>query len=146
MKKAHIVIHHSLTADGPELLSVGAIRSYHVGQLGWRDIGYHLLIERARGRPEAILGRPWDESGAHTSQDHMNDIGLGVCIVGNYDKGPPDDKLLRFAARHVAGAANALGFDPGPQTIHRHSDFASYKTCPGLLFPWEKFLNLVVAA
>jgi hypothetical protein len=125
MKKAHIVIHHSLTADGPELLSVGAIRSYHVGQ---------------------ILGRPWDESGAHTSQDHMNDIGLGVCIVGNYDKGPPDDKLLRFAARHVAGAANALGFDPGPQTIHRHSDFASYKTCPGLLFPWEKFLNLVVSA
>lgn len=145
MNKTHIVIHHSATADSGTV-SWNAIRRYHVGQ-GWKNIGYHLGIEwildaAGHGHYEALIGRPFDEDGAHCSQGSMNRLGLGVVLVGNFDIAAPSEDMLRFSARHVAALCRVLGIPVSH--LRRHSDFAP-KSCPGTLFPWDRFCALVGA-
>lgn len=163
MKPKGIIVHHSLTKDG-NTVDWDGIKKYHTsyrhngevvtkdrfttlqaaGAKGlespWSDIGYHLGVERVGGVLTAYTGRPIDQTGAHCAG--KNDY-LGVCIVGNFDLAPPDDHLLECAAKLVAGHLRLCNL--GIETIHRHHDYAA-KSCPGKLFPWERFLDLVRGA
>lgn len=145
--KSHIVIHHSLTADS-NTVSWNAIRRYHVNEQGWKDIGYHLGIERVADATgtvhlEALVGRPFNEDGAHCSQMEMNKVGIGVVLIGNFDLAPPDDELLKFTARHVKGLCELLDIPVDKSHIHMHREFAPYKSCPGTQFPWDKFIKML---
>jgi len=136
MKPEYIILHHSLTKDS-KTVSWTAIRRYHVETLGWRDIGYHIGIEDINGIVEAIFGRVPDRPGAHCKQAGMNKRSIGVCFVGNFDEAPPSqemwDKGLQivsyFCKRHGIPIENVLA----------HRDYATYKTCPGLMFDMAKF-------
>ena len=137
MKPTHIVIHHSLTDDSRSV-SWEAIRKYHLQQ-GWHDIGYHYGIELVGDHYEIFSGRRPDQSGAHCKEGGMNARSLGICLVGNYDHIRPPDQALALLATLVKSLQNTWGT---PLTnIHRHSDFASYKSCPGRLFPWAEFIG-----
>lgn len=149
MKKSHIVIHHSLTKDSGTV-SWNAIRRFHVQELGWRDIGYHLGIEWVKdatgaGHYEALIGRDFLMDGAHCVQQSMNTVGLGVCVVGDFDAALPTTELLHFTARHVRALARLHGIEPDARFIRRHSDFAP-KSCPGIQFPWRQFLRMLRGA
>ena len=54
---------------------------------GWRDIGYHYVINNGTYRPDGLVevGRAETESGAHCSADGMNFKSIGICLVGNFD-------------------------------------------------------------
>ncbi len=97
--KSHIVIHHSLTADG-QTVSWGAIERYHREQ-GWLDIGYHAGVELIEGTYYALLGRPEEQQAAACKEGGMNAFGLHVCCVGNYDLVAPPDAMLKILARRV---------------------------------------------
>jgi N-acetyl-anhydromuramyl-L-alanine amidase AmpD len=136
MKPAHIVIHHSLTNDS-QSVSWEAIRKHHLQQ-GWRDIGYHYGIELVGNHYELFIGRQPDQIGAHCKEGGMNACSLGICLVGNYDHIRPPDQALALLATLVKSLQSTWSI---PLTnIHRHSDFASYKSCPGRLFPWAEFI------
>jgi len=137
VKPEYIIIHHSLTKD-TETVSWGAIRKYHTQTLGWREIGYHYGIENVNGYYEILVGRQADATGAHCSQEGMNHKSLGVCLIGNFDNAAPSaDQLARLTA--LVKSLMYIHNIPVSK-IMRHSQLATYKTCPGLKFPWQDFI------
>jgi hypothetical protein len=135
-----IIVHHSLTKDS-ETVSWGAIRKYHLS-LGWQNIGYHAGIELIGDKYEILLGRLWDQSGAHCHQEGMNFTSLGLCLIGDFDQEPPDNEQL-ILAENLCKYWMKL-FNISKDKVYRHSDFAKYKSCPGKLFPWAKFVAALV--
>ncbi len=72
-----VILHCSATMDAADLVGAEEIRRYHVGHLGWDDIGYHIVIRRS-GQIET--GRPIEQPGAHSRGQNADSI--GVCWVG----------------------------------------------------------------
>ena len=142
MKKTHVMLHHSLTADSGSV-SWGAIRKYHVETNGWKDIGYHLGFERVGDYDEGLLGRPFDEDGAHCYQDGMNRISLGVCFVGDFDSASPPVSLLQYAARQLRSIMADLAVPADEAHVRMHRQHATYKTCPGARFPYTDFVRML---
>ena len=81
-----IVVHHTGT---PQSTTVESIRHYHTKVLGWKDIGYHYLIEAGGtlrlGRPDGIIG-------AHTKG--LNRESIGIALIGNYMGREPNPYAL----------------------------------------------------
>lgn len=73
-----IIVHHTATSRHT---TVEAIRNYHVHHNGWRDIGYHYLVDN-QGRLR--LGRPVDLAGAHCKGHNSDSIGLAM--IGNFQE------------------------------------------------------------
>lgn len=147
----HVVVHHSLTQDG-QTVDWDAIARYHTAPPpaghGWLAIGYHLGIERHAGRITVHRGRPFDMPGAHCVEARMNQVSLGVCIVGNYDLAAPDAAIWEHAAIVVGAVARI--FDVPAQRIIGHREAGAlagfnwkipgqYKSCPGRLFDMDAF-------
>jgi len=137
-----IIVHHSLTKDSGSV-SWGAIRKYHTQTLKWAGIGYHLGVELiiSGDEPcyEALLGRMWDRSGAHTRGHNHNS--LGICFVGNYDNTPPRREMLETGAEVIALWLKL--FSLSIDDIHSHHNFNIRKSCPGTLFDMEQLRMLV---
>lgn len=142
MKKTHVMLHHSLTADSGTV-SWGAIRRYHVETNHFRDIGYHIGSELVGDYYETFLGRALDEDGAHCYQDLMNRRALGVMFCGNFDLAPPPWQMLRSCARQLRSIMGDLGIPADEAHVRRHGQHATYKTCPGTHFPYAAFLNML---
>ena len=135
MIPSHIIIHHSLTADGATV-SWNAITQYHMSK-GWIDNGYQYGIERVGDIYQILKGRMDNQVGAHCTQQYMNYRSIGVCMVGNFDLGSPPREQMEKLVKLVLSLQQIWKI---PSTnVQRHSEYASYKTCPGKLFPWEKF-------
>jgi N-acetylmuramoyl-L-alanine amidase len=141
MIPTHIILHHSLTKDS-KTVSWQAIRQYHMAELGWRAIGYHYGIEMVSGFYEILKGRMDDETGAHCRQDGMNRRSLGICCVGNYDVYAPDITMM-FKLKQLVRSLMHIHNIPA-ENIYPHSHFAKYKSCPGKLFPFERFINGII--
>jgi N-acetyl-anhydromuramyl-L-alanine amidase AmpD len=138
MKPTRIIIHHSLTKDGATV-SWGAIRKYHVETEGWRDIGYHYGIELVGNYYEIFVGRPETEEGAHCKEQGMNHVSIGICMVGNFDEDTLPDAAMKQLVRLVRSIMATWGIPK--ENIKKHHDYASYKSCPGKLFPWDRLMN-----
>lgn len=156
MNRTHIVVHHSLTADG-RTVSSDDIERFHTswryggeivtpeeahrliasGKKGvvspWRDVGYHALVERADDAIVAVLGRCWLDSAAACPEGGMNDHGLHLCVIGNFDVAAPPEDVIEYAIRRVIRPWMRL-FSIPASAIVGHRDFNPAKTCPGLRF------------
>lgn len=139
-----IILHHSLSNDGKSY-NTGAIRKWHTGQhpqspyhkKPMRNIGYHYLIELVNNHYEIIVGRMWNENGAHCTQMNMNSRSIGICFVGNYDIKPVPDEMLSIGLKLVRALQQT--FEIPSDKILGHREVAAYKTCPGKLFPISMF-------
>jgi hypothetical protein len=146
LRPRFIIIHHSATLDG-RTFSWAAIRRYHIQERGWNDIGYHVGVELVNDGYEATLGRMLDVEGAHCKELGMNQLGIGVCLVGNFDAvSPPEEGLKKL--REVVRWLMRL-YDIPPRNIlgHREAGLragfdwekSQYKSCPGKLFDMDAF-------
>jgi hypothetical protein len=134
-----ILIHHSASDDTP-VDNTRWIRAWHKGQ-GWIDLGYHATAEQIDGEYEILVGRRWDLYGAHSYS--QNKIALGLCLIGNFSKAEPPRAQLVAAAKFVAFWMSLYNI---PITeIYPHSKFDATE-CPGTLFPWDNFIELVRVA
>lgn len=127
-----IIIHCSDTADSGTL-SWAAIRENHTLVRGFKEIGYHAGVELGGVAYEALLGRPWDEEGAHCQPGGMNHRALGVCCVGKFDETPPPKEQLDVLASRVLLPWMRL-FGIPKERVFFHRDFELSKTCPGRAF------------
>lgn len=137
MNWTHIILHHSLTGDG-QTVSWQDIRRYHVQTLGWLDIGYHFGVELINGEYEALVGRNLNQEGAHTLG--MNDMAIGICVVGNFDDMAVPVAQWEKAIKLVKSYCEILSIPY--ENIRGHRDFAD-KTCPGRLFDMNEFRTAI---
>jgi N-acetyl-anhydromuramyl-L-alanine amidase AmpD len=121
----YIIVHHT----GAEEKNTEQIRRYHKS-LGWRDIGYHYVIERD-GR--LVPGRSDSLPGAHCVAGKMNYQGLGVALIGNFECRSPysgqletlETLLLYLMFKYQIPVVNVMGHG----TVH-----GAATKCPGKLF------------
>lgn len=123
-----IVIH---CADTPASMDIGAaqIRSWHVDENGWSDIGYHGVIRRD-GRFEP--GRPLEVAGAHAAGHNADSV--AVCLIGG--RGPDGGAENNFTAAQMRTLAALVTmwqaqFGVPDGGILGHRDLSGVvKTCP----------------
>jgi hypothetical protein len=130
----YIVIHHSLTPDGPKL-SYDDIKRYHIEHNKWADIGYHIVIEDVEGTILTIIARPWSIAGAHAPGKNSNS--LGICLVGDFDQSQPSPAMLQAAVRVVKWLRRF--FDVPLAHVIGHREATAQRTCPGAHFDLDAF-------
>lgn len=159
MKPSAIILHHSLTPDG-NTVGWQSIRLYHKSwkyngkivtpgsgkdllddgfpvEKPWLDIGYHFGIELVNGEYEVLAGRMMNESGAHCTQSGMNRKSIGICLIGNFDLGPPSQAQWDLTVRLVRSLMDVIGIRR--ENVFGHREFAGYKSCPGKCFDLDAF-------
>jgi hypothetical protein len=95
MSKTSIILHHSGTWDDQKKKDYDAIKAGHLGR-GYRDIGYHWLIEYVDGQIQVLKGREEAESAA--ACPGKNYTAIHVCLVGNFEETIPTDEQYRAVA------------------------------------------------
>lgn len=107
---------------------VAEIRRWHVSDRGWRDIGYHYVVDRdgsvAKGRAETV-------SGAHV-RDHNRGT-IGISLVGGFGSSETDVFSDNFTESQETAMRDLIA-DIQSRTLIRkisgHNDYAP-KACPG---------------
>lgn len=115
-------------AGRPIAEKVAEIRRWHVQQRGWRDIGYHWVVDRDG---TVAPGRAETEIGAHVEGHNAGTI--GVCLLGGYGAKADDPFERNFTARQRAAVLTLIGGIKVRTTIQKvsgHNDYAA-KACPG---------------
>jgi len=136
MIPTHIILHHSFTEDS-KTVSWGAIKRYHVKELRWTDIGYHFGIELINDDYQILMGRMPGKYGAHCKEFGMNSTSIGICFVGNFDIQRPNSILWEKGLELVRWLTEIYKIPR--ERVQGHRDYATYKTCPGLLFDMNNF-------
>lgn len=134
-----IILHCAATPpdwreNEPVSAKVDAIRAWHK-QRGWRDIGYHYVIDRDG---TAADGRPLEQIGAHVKGHNRGTI--GICLLGGKGGSEMDqfgDHFTReqdFAARRLI--ARLRRDFPAISKVSGHNEYAA-KACPCFqVGPW----------
>ena len=119
-----IFIHCSATPEGRDI-KMETIKSWHVKGRGWRNIGYHFVIELdGMLRP----GRPMEQIGAGVKGHNENSI--HVCYVGGLDKNKKPMDTRTDAQRETLNTIVAgLQKEYPDASVHGHNEFSS-KACP----------------
>ncbi|XP_043261235.1 peptidoglycan-recognition protein SA isoform X1 [Colletes gigas] len=96
----YIVIHHTVTPECTTKVSCSArvenIRSYHMNDLGWHDMGYSFLIG---GDGNVYEGSGWNREGAHTYG--YNKRSLGIAFIGNFQEKLASDNMMEAAHKLI---------------------------------------------
>lgn len=134
MSKKYIVLHHSATPDGVVYRDFDAIKKGHLAK-GWRDIGYHWVVEMVDNKLVAIPGRAEWDVGAHCIP--RNNDGIGICCVGNFEIEVPSEDLYTF----VANLCKDIMARHPIVEIGQHKDYDA-TACPGRHFNLERIRQL----
>ena len=119
-----IIVHCSATEAGRDI-KAAEIRRWHIESNGWKDIGYHYVID-IDGTIE--VGRPIDQAGAHTT--NHNKTTIGICYVGGLWNGKPKDtRTLKQQAAMVQLIRSLKVCFPSIKKVSGHRDYAN-KACP----------------
>lgn len=132
----YIVAHHSGIEDGNA-------RTYdreHRRRGYENGLAYHFVIGNGRdsGEGEIEIGPRWTRQiqGGHVRNEEYNEHGIGICLVGNFEKRSISAKQLASFTALVdwlrTGAP--LGLTPS-FTVHRWVD-RNHTVCPGKHFPY----------
>lgn len=138
MNWSHIIIHHTAGAD-TDASNVKSIRDYHVDGRGWRDIGYHFVVEQIAGHYEVVIGRPMHMQGAHAPG--YNKKGLGVAFVGNFMQEPPPEEMIITGVKRIIRPL-VIQFNIPVKNILGHRDTKD-TDCPGAMFDMDELRGMV---
>lgn len=141
----YIVIHHTASEKG----SVESIHEEHLQKKdangnAWLGIGYHFLIGNGNGMPDGEVESTfrWKQQlqGAHagSSDPVYNQQGIGICLVGNFEKHAPSTRqltALKKLVRTLKGDYRVVS-----KNVIGHRDVRATE-CPGKLFPMEEVAN-----
>jgi len=141
----YIVIHHTASEKG----NVESIHEEHLKKKDangnpWLGIGYHFLIGNGNGMPDGQVEETfrWRQQlqGAHagSSDPVYNQQGIGICLVGNFEKHAPSSRqlaALKKLVRTMKGEYRVVS-----KNVIGHRDVRATE-CPGKLFPMEEVAN-----
>ena len=150
-----IIIHCSDTPEGRNDTAED-IRRWHTKERGWKDIGYHYVID-LDGTIEP--GRPIEIAGAHCT--NHNAYSIGICYIGGAvwrdgvdEKGKPikdadgkthlvpKDTRTQEQKKALVELCRQLKEKYPNAGIHGHREYAN-KSCPSFdVQAWRKEVNL----
>jgi len=132
-----IIIHCSATPPSMDI-GVKEIRSWHVNERKWSDIGYHIVVRRD-GTVE--FGRPINKPGSHAKGHNQNSI--GVCWVGGVDaKMNPENNMTEVQERELWCTVEnlMLTYKVSKDMVLGHRDLPGVtKSCPS--YDVKEWLN-----
>jgi len=137
----YIVLHHTATSKG----SVASIHQAHLQRVDsqgnpWRGIGYHFVIGNGNGMKDGKIEQTfrWLDQieGAHAGNANYNNAGIGICLIGNFDKTKPTPKQLASLKTLLEALKKEHEIDSSNVMAHK-----SVKSthCPGKYFPLHLF-------
>lgn len=137
----HIVVHHSATSSG----TIKGMDEYHSKVRHMENgLAYHFVIGNGRGMPDGDIGvgHRWEEQlhGGHLASESLNEISLGICLVGNFEKTRPTSAQMESLASltHYLMKRCSLGVS----AVQTHQQINTvYTRCPGKLFPSRDLLS-----
>jgi hypothetical protein len=124
-----MTIHHdgmppkNVRSMGEVRARIEQIRSAHVGDRGWADIGYHYIIDPA-GR--IWEGRQIQYQGAHVKDQNENN--LGILVMGNFEIQQPTSAQVQSLDRFVS--LQMQRYRMGLSNVRTHQERAPTE-CPG---------------
>lgn len=113
---------------------VAEVRRWHIEERGWKDVGYHWLIDRdstvAAGRAETVIG-------AHVAGHNAGTI--GISLFGGKGSGIHDGFYRHFTSAQDLALRKliaAIGLRAGGDLwVKGHNQFDKGKACPGFWVP-----------
>ncbi len=133
----YIVVHHSANSTG----GLDQIDRDHRKVLGFEGCGYHFVIGNGSESPDGQVevAQRWSSqrNGVHCKngkEPDVNEYGIGICLVGNFDHSEPTPKQVEAARALVAYLADR--YKIASDHVGAHEEFADGPTaCPGKNFP-----------
>lgn len=135
----YIVIHHSATHEG----CAKDFDSYHRNRRGWENgLGYHFVIGNGThsGDGEIEVGKRWRRqlNGAHAGDTYFNRLGIGICLVGNFEEGKgPTSRQFESLVRIIRYLSKRYDI-PSSKIIPHKEVLENHTACPGKNFPHDK--------
>lgn len=132
-----IVIHHTATSRG----SVESIHEAHLRRKDrsgkhWKGIGYHFVIGNGNGMEDGEIESTFrwrtQMHGAHAGNKAHNEYGIGIALIGNFEKAPPSAAQLASIKRLVAVLKREYSI--AGKNVVGHSKIRA-TACPGRYFP-----------
>ena len=135
-----IVIHHSATDTG----SAAVFDADHRNRRHWDELGYHFVIGNGGGAGDGTVevGSRWykQKHGAHCrvgDNEEYNNFGIGICLVGNFEKRRPSEAQMESLARLVDYLSALCRIDEAHIIGHGTVDDTR---CPGRYFSFDDLL------
>ena len=139
-----IIVHNSGTRQG----NAKAFDYYHKRVKRMQNgIAYHFVVGNGRssGDGEIEIGDRWRRqiNGGHVHSDYLNNISLGICFVGDFNRDQPtraqlaaSEELIKYLRERCGKVdGRAIGVRP-----HREMNPPRWATdCPGDAFPYGWF-------
>jgi hypothetical protein len=136
----YIVVHNSGTRQG----NARIFNNYHRNVRHMKNgMAYHFVIGNgsSSGDGEIEVGSRWVKqiNGGHVASDYLNDIALGICLVGDFNRDKPTeaqlgalDELIRYLRERVGKVKGHLS------VVKAHREINPKPTdCPGDRFPYR---------
>lgn len=135
----YIVVHNSGTREGnARVFDVYHRRVRHMQN----GLAYHFVIGDGHGSGDGQIevGDRWKRqiNGGHVASDYLNDIALGICLVGDFNRDQPTKAQVAALEELVAYLRERVGKSQGHRAIvHAHKEINPRPTdCPGDRFPY----------
>ena len=131
----YVVIHHSETPSG----NAAVFDRFHRNVRKWENgLAYHFVIGNGRGSGdgEIEVGHRWIKqlAGGHLRSAALNDISIGICLVGSFNVERPTARQIAATIELVQYLRRICGNPRLEFTVHRRIN-PTPTDCPGRLFP-----------
>jgi LysM repeat protein len=130
----YIVVHHSATPVG----SVKGMDEYHRKTRHMENgLAYHFVIGNGRGMKdgEVAVGSRWTRQlqGGHLSSEKLNEVSIGICLVGDFNKSPPTRDQLDALEALLEALLKRCSLKPDSIKTHKQIQ-PNHTECPGRRF------------
>lgn len=138
-KWRYIIIHHS----GTDMGNAANFNYYHTYKRHMvNGLAYQFVIDNGNGGPDGNIevGKRWIRqiNGGHVKSEYYNYTGIGICLVGNFDKCSPSPAQMRSLTLLVKVLQKLCNIPV--KRIIGHKDIKSgYTACPGKFFLMNQF-------
>ncbi len=138
----YIVVHNSGTRQG----SAKAFEHYHRFVRGMSNgMAYHFVIGNGTSTGNGLIevGNRWSRQiqGGHVHSDYLNNISIGICLVGDFNSQKPTDAQKASLTELIKAVRDRVGRVNGQKAVvepHRNINPPRWPTdCPGDEFPYQ---------
>ena len=140
-KWTYIVVHHSASKSG----TLQGMDMYHRQKRKMENgLAYHFVIGNGKGMTDGKIevGNRWKRQikGGHLASDKLNEISIGICLVGNFEFERPTAAQMKSLFALVSYLNRRCGIPQSAVRTHRQIN-TKPTACPGKRFPTETLLD-----